>query len=233
MEIMSPQKLATLMGAKDLVYDEALVTLLMAGLEERRLTREVSDRLTDAGYINPDYKNNTFHLTLAARVTLEDVPEWVTWRARVLQEEATAERERKAEEEADEARNLAAAFLDRGWLIIAGGVYRNTPNGWARAREWLRIEMESRFSNGYLSSATGDFEGVEVGNEHETLTGTGITRSYWRRAKKRILASLTNDERRLFGLPPAKPLSVKETKIKNGILHILTDGRGAVSSKTR
>jgi len=216
------------------------------GLTSDTLTIQEMGKLEAAGYVRTDDKGEHNITEPARKYAWANLPE----QSKVFKVKVDAleekERKRKERERAKQDRiddqHFAAALVDQGLLVIENGRYRNTARGWEESLSWFQMELKMAledkddYGRGWgtkICSRSGDFEGVPVSQPWRYRNNIMVIKGGFRRIKKQLVNSLSEDERELFGLPPAK-ISEPAAKAKEKLLEVLTKYHdGAASDLVR
>ena len=208
------------------------------GLVGKLLPMGEIEQLVKAGYITKikDEYGFTDAGVRHARKNLPEQAKVVEARVHKLEEEEREQREKeRAKQERLSDQRFAAALIEQGLLVVKDGKYHNTRKGWEGALHWFQHELKTAMEDrdygldAEIRSRSGDFEGVPVNQPWRWRGNVMVVRKGFRNIKKQIVNSLSEEERDLFGLPPAR-LNKPAAEAKARLLEVLTKYRDGAAS---
>lgn len=220
---MDTKRLAELMGEGDVDWVEVLVK----GLRSGELPMDDICKLMDCGYLIYDPIRD--HWIATPGLVISGSRVWEEYRQERDSEDRKELEARKSEYQClvqRESLETAENFLRQGLLVVVSGRYKLTEKGEIRAGQWLWSEMTSRTRERWddVSMNCADFDGVKVGREDDSRNNK-VKKGGWKALHKKIMESLSSDERELLGLSSNRTLSGKAYLIKSLILKAAANER--------
>jgi len=113
------------------------------------------------------------------------------------------------------ARARIAQLVSAGYLWVDNDVYRLTERG----ERVVATTFHRYLAGGYPRPPTlAGMDGCLVGREYDGVYSGLRTEKVWRRARRKVLESLSCEERAVIGLPVAKLLTPQEMVLRRMIL---------------